>query len=402
MAAKPFTPDEWDRIRRRLADDPDRYGLPDRVYGSVVLASFNIRKLGSATGRNADTWQFLADVCRHFDLLAVQEIMDDLSGLRRLKGLIGPEFGMIVSDKTGVFPGEPGVGERLGFVYNRSRVHRTEIATDITYDRSKLINTLADHHDAIHEATAPYAALRASYRARLEEFEAGEREQKPKRPRFRAKLPTFLSFIRAPFCASFEITGHPGTTPYQFMAIAAHLHFGHFLLDRRQEFDALMSWIRARAVENDRAYYPDFVLLGDLNLDFDDPAKDREKIEAHLKTFNDAAGEEVSVNFPFLDPHPVRRRFLRTNARLNETFDQIGLFCRDPRFPTFKENEVMGREPTGPDYGVFDFVDLFSEALRGVPFNELGPGARKNLLARFEHKVSDHMPLWLRLPLPRQ
>lgn len=104
MAARAFTHGEWKKIRERLEADPGRYGLPERVYGSVLLASFNIRKLGSATSRNKDTWEFLADVCRRFDLLAVQEIMDDLSGLRKLQGLVGPEFGMIVSDKTGAFP----------------------------------------------------------------------------------------------------------------------------------------------------------------------------------------------------------------------------------------------------------------------------------------------------------
>jgi endonuclease/exonuclease/phosphatase family metal-dependent hydrolase len=401
MPGKPFTRAEWRTIRARLADEPDRYGLPPRVYGSVLLASFNIRKLGSAVARSADTWQFLADVCRHFDLLAVQEVLDDLSGLRRLQQLMGPEFGLIVSDTTGVFPGEPGVGERLAFVYNRSLVHRTEIATDVTYDRSKLINTLADHHAAIHEATAPYARRRAAYRDRLAQFEAGTLSTRPKRPRFKVRMPAFLSFIRSPFCVSFEISGHPGTRPYRFMAVNAHLYFGNFLADRRQEFDALMSWIRARVERNDRAYYPDFVLLGDLNLDFDRPKKDREEIEEHLKTFDDAAGEEVNVNFPFLDRHPLRRRFLRTNARLTETFDQIGLFCRDERFPDYTANEtIMGSVPTGPDYGVFEFVDLFSDALKRQPYRTLGAEAKKNLLARFEHKVSDHMPLWLRLPLP--
>ena len=53
-----------------------------------------------------------------------------------------------------------------------------------------------------------------------------------------------------------------------------------------------------------------------------------------------------------------------------------------------------------PDYGVFEFVDLFSDALKRRPFRTLGVEARRNLVARFEHKVSDHMPLWLRLPLP--
>ena len=52
------------------------------------------------------------------------------------------------------------------------------------------------------------------------------------------------------------------------------------------------------------------------------------------------------------------------------------------------------------DYGVFDFVNLFSEALHGKAFAKLSAAERKTLVARFEHKVSDHMPLWLRLPLP--
>ena len=117
--------------------DPERYGLPRREYGSVLIGSFNIRKLGSARSRNSDTWEFLADVCRSFDLLAVQEIMDNLSGLRRLMSLLGPEFSMVVSDQTGVFPGEPGVGERLGFVYRWNPAERMEVASDFTYDRPR-------------------------------------------------------------------------------------------------------------------------------------------------------------------------------------------------------------------------------------------------------------------------
>ena len=83
MAAKQFTPDEWKLIRQILKDGPDKFGLPERVYGSVVLGSFNIRKLGSTRSRSPDTWDFLAHVCQHFDLLALQEIQDDIDGLQR-------------------------------------------------------------------------------------------------------------------------------------------------------------------------------------------------------------------------------------------------------------------------------------------------------------------------------
>ena len=68
--------------------------------------------------------------------------------------------------------------------------------------------------------------------------------------------------------------------------------------------------------------------------------------------------------------------------------------------PTYLENATMGQNPRGPDYGVFDFANLFSEALNNQSLDRLSPDAKGKFLARFEHKVSDHMPLWLRLPLP--
>jgi hypothetical protein len=226
MTAKTFSKSEWKKIRKRLDADPAKYGLPDRVYGSVLLASFNIRKPGSASKRNKDTWKFLADVCRRFDLLAVQEIMDDLSGLRKLQELMGPEFSLIVSDKTGAFPGEPGVGERLGYIFNRLIVRRTEIATDISYDRPKVLNTICRYIDEIHEAMAPHSRKLNDYLDKLKAYNARHRTTKPKKPKFKVKMPAFITFIRTPFCVSFEINGHPGTEPYQFMAVNAHLYFG--------------------------------------------------------------------------------------------------------------------------------------------------------------------------------
>ena len=131
----------------------------------MLIGSFNIRKLGSSRSRNSDTWEFLADVCRSFDLLAVQEIMDDLSGLRWLVSLLGPEYSMVVSNLTGVFPGEPGVGERLGFIYRWNTVERMEMASDVTYDRSKVIDSIASDYDTFVGVMTPYARRLADYKA---------------------------------------------------------------------------------------------------------------------------------------------------------------------------------------------------------------------------------------------
>jgi hypothetical protein len=267
-------------------------------------------------------------------------------------------------------------------------VERTEVATDVTYDRTKVLNTIAGNYDAFSEAMGPYATRYAAYMA-------GTSRSKPK-----LRMPMFLTFIRQPFCVSFRIAGNPGTKPYEFMAVNAHLYYGDYISDRRQEFDALMDWITERVVLDHRAYYPNFLLLGDLNLDYDNPNTERARIEPHLKTLNNRSGDEVNVYFPFLDSHPDRTGPFRTNARMSETFDQIGLFSRDSRLPTFEDNSIMGQDARGPDYGVFNFVELFSQALLNAPFESLTGDTREDFLRRFQHKVSDHMPLWMRLPMP--
>ena len=147
--------------------------------------------------------------------------MDDLSGLQRLMSLLGPDYSMVVSDQTGVFPGEPGVGERLGFIYRWNVVERMEVASDVTYDRTKVIDSIASDYETFTGDMAPYAR-------QMEDYRAGRRRRRP-----RLNLQVFLSFIRQPFCVAFRIAGHPGTRPYEFMAVNAHLYFGNYISDRR-------------------------------------------------------------------------------------------------------------------------------------------------------------------------
>ena len=165
-----FTAAEWKKIREKLNANPERYGLPARVYGSVVLASANIRKLGAVDKRDPDTWHFFADVFRHFDLLAVQEVLDNMEGLRHLKRLMGNDFGMVVSDTTGAFPNEDGLDERLAFIFNWTVVNRKELVTDVTYDRSKVIEIIAKHGKAMTKAVAE-AKMKKGYLKKLKAYE---------------------------------------------------------------------------------------------------------------------------------------------------------------------------------------------------------------------------------------
>ncbi|MEM9091347.1 MAG: endonuclease/exonuclease/phosphatase family protein [Cyanobacteria bacterium P01_F01_bin.53] len=395
--AKEFTKAEWKTIHKTLAANPEQYGFPQRIYGSALLASFNIRKLGKRSSRSANTWKFLAYICKQFDLLSIQEIMDDLEGFDHLLDLMGPDFHAVVSDRTGVFPGERGIGERLGFIYNKRVIERGDVVSDISFDRSKLIKTIIDNYEILREDLLPYLKFLDAHKA----WSQNPTRKEPTPPP--VKIPIFLTFIRQPFCASFRIVGYPGTDPYKIMAVNAHLYFGDSVTDRQQEFDALMQWILGRLQDTDTAYHPNFVLMGDLNLDFDNPKTDRARITKHIKAFDtevQALKSAANIYFPFLDPHPIHNTLFRTNARLKETFDHIGFFNQDPRLPQYQNRAKMGLQQQGPDYGMFNFVALFNDALNNKPIDDLTKTKKKAFYQKFEHEVSDHMPIWSRLPLP--
>ena len=149
--------------------------------------------------------------------------------------------------------------------------------------------------------------------------------------------------------------------------------------------------------------HDDMLLLGDLNLDFRQVDVRRAAIEDALKALNGGAlkgkGRAV-VNFPFFDVHPKATKVFRSTARRTETYDQIAVFSHDKRLPRPPGNAKAGTNASGFDYGVFNFSDLFAEALHGKPLLKLTKAQRNSLLEKFEHDVSDHMPIWMRLPKP--
>ncbi len=429
MAAKEFSAEEWTKIRKMLNADPTEYGLPKPTYGSIVIASFNIRKLGKlrkpgsrgTEGRDEQTMRFLADICRFFDVIAVQEVMNDTTAIRKLRDLLGDGYGLVLSDIVGTFPGERGNEERLAFLYNRNVVRRGEMVTEVSTSRSKAIKTMARYHKEFFEVMDedPTAEAWREFSEKVEE--AYLKGEKPPRraPSFKAEVDRFVQFIRAPFAAEFVVRAQPGAEQFEFLAVNAHLHFGREI-DRQNEAAALVEWILGKVRLGGSQTV---VLLGDLNFDYDKPERDLARIEQRYRQLggrDTSSGKEVFVSFPFIvghPKHPKPDKPLRTNIRLNQTFDQIGIFSRDMRLRKYIETNVVadgasfraehgtpqhwGAYPTGPDYGVFNFTDLFCDALANSRYNDLDRSERAALVKRYEHKVSDHMPIWFRAPLPR-
>ncbi len=409
-----FTDTQWTRVVDILETDGAKFGLPERRDDSVVLSSFNIRKIGKVKSRSKQSWEFLKAFCSRCDLLAVQEAQDNLDGLNYLKGLLGDGYHMVASDTTGKVPGGSGMAERLAYIYNRSLVNHTEIASDITYDRSAVMQTLFDKRAEFQQAFSNHQAAitkwENKYAAKLQAWvNAGRQGRKPRKPSRPAMvLPHFVTFIRTPLCASFRIPGFEGAAPYEFMAVNAHLLYGDKTKqkeERELEFWALMEWLIGRAKQMESLYHKNMILFGDLNLDFKEVDPRRDHINQKIKDINKTklkSKKAAQVNFPFLDVHPdsPTGEVFRTNARMTETYDQIALFIRDKRLPADKANDTAGSVPGEFDFGMFNFVELFAEAIHGVSFGVLNKAARDRLVKQFEHDVSDHMPIWIRLVRP--
>jgi hypothetical protein len=344
-----------------------------------------------------------------------------MKGVRRLQELLGDEYGLVVSDIVGTFPGEKGNEERLAYLYNRRLVQRSALVTEVTASRTKVIKTIARNHKALFDRMENSAAarrLRKYYDVDLPAFKAaraaGSKRKPPKEPAFSVNVDSFLQFIRTPFGVSFEVRGHPGLERYRFVAVNAHLHFGR-PKDRRMEALTLIEWILGKVRSGETQ---NILLMGDLNFDFDKPTADLKRVLKkfdELGGFSAAPGKRIHVSFPFIFGHPrpsqdhPANEVFRTNIRHSQTFDQIGVFSRDSRLGLRLETTPKGHSQSeqwgvehGPDYGVFDFANLFARALNnGTALKDLPKAKHTALLRRFEHKVSDHMPIWLRMPLPQ-
>jgi hypothetical protein len=124
-----FTDSQWITITQQISSRTERYGLPRRRRDSVVIGSFNIRRFGSPLGRSPQALDLITEIASRFDLLAIQEVTDDLSVLRALRARLGPRYGVVVSDAAGVHPEDGGSPERLAFLFRWSRLARDRLSS---------------------------------------------------------------------------------------------------------------------------------------------------------------------------------------------------------------------------------------------------------------------------------
>ena len=395
-----FTPAEWQKINAEFNTSAASYGLPARRSDSVIIGSFNIRKLGDINKRTNESWQLFKNSLQRFDLIAIQEVMDNSEGLYHLKELLGEHYKIAISDSTGAAPGRRGNGELLAFLYNSKRIEKTEVASDLSFDRTYIHNRLFDHRKAITKSLNKHNEDIKEWEAKVIANKAlGKR--RPTKPT--QSIPVFLSFIRQPHCVSFRIKGAAGTEPYAFIAVNAHLLYGKNKFERELEFKALIEWLTLRSKKIRTSRHPNLILRGDCNLDFGPSDVMREDIDALLKSLNKTylkSKKAADANFPLLSEHP-KHGYLKTSLRQKATYDQIGIFSTDKRLPKPDDNKTAGNTAGGFDYGVFDLGNLISHAFHSKAIDKITTKERKTIYKKAEFDITDHLPIWYRQPLPK-
>ncbi len=106
-------------------------GIPSKdLDDSLLLATWNIREFDSDKygRRSSEALHYIAEIVSSFDLVAVQEIREDLSAFRQMMQILGPYWKYIITDMT---LGTRGNMERMAFVYDSRKVSFQGLAGEI-------------------------------------------------------------------------------------------------------------------------------------------------------------------------------------------------------------------------------------------------------------------------------
>lgn len=197
------------RERQALKDmmDSGPFKIPSRrVDENILIATWNIQQFSNNKGKRA--LQYIADICERFDIVALQEVKTDLTGLSRLQNLLPGNYKILVCDPTGNY-------ERFAFLYDKRTVYPTGLVCEIGF------NVTAKKH-------------------------------------------TGFQLHRMPYCASFR------AGRFDFVIVSVHIYFGKTRAEkdfREKEIAELVKFIDRRSgTAKTKVFDRDFFVLGDFNI----------------------------------------------------------------------------------------------------------------------------------------
>jgi len=105
--------------------------IPERsIEKTLMLATWNIREFDNAKFgiRAKEPLFYIAEIISRFDVVAVQEVKEDLTALKKLMRILGSYWKCVLTDVT---RGTQGNGERLVFMYDSRKVNSGGLACEI-------------------------------------------------------------------------------------------------------------------------------------------------------------------------------------------------------------------------------------------------------------------------------
>lgn len=114
------------KLRASLAEK-----IPEKkLSGNLLLGTWNIREFGNTKygGRMIESYYYIAEIISRFDLIAIQEVRDNLQDINSVCRILGNDWGIFTSVVT---QGASGNKERLAFLYDKRTVSFRNIAGQI-------------------------------------------------------------------------------------------------------------------------------------------------------------------------------------------------------------------------------------------------------------------------------
>jgi endonuclease/exonuclease/phosphatase family metal-dependent hydrolase len=121
------------RLKTALADHTD--GVPAHALDDrALIATWNIREFDSSKGgsRGIEPLLYMAEIISAFDIVAVQEVRENLAPLNRLLRYLGDWWHVLVTDVT---RGQAGNFERLAFLYDTRKVRFSGLVGEVVRPR---------------------------------------------------------------------------------------------------------------------------------------------------------------------------------------------------------------------------------------------------------------------------
>lgn len=200
-------------LRNYRDTEPGRK-IPSKTGNRLLISTWNIANLGLHK-RTEKEYKVMAELISWFDIVALQEVNDNLIGLRSIQKFLPNKYSTVFSDKAGN-------NERMSFFYDSSKVNLMEKFGEV----------------AVPPKDIKYIKLN------------GIQEK-------------YQGFDRNPFLVSFNAGN------FKFLLVNVHLYFGDDTQKNRNrralEAYAVSRWADLRQ-DSKNSYLKDIIVLGDFNI----------------------------------------------------------------------------------------------------------------------------------------